>query len=49
MLDGGITVINEKVKKESSFLEAIIMETEKVIVVQKYLLVSLQCSLLLLV
>lgn len=34
----GITVINEKVKKESAFIEALKMEIGKVIVGQKYLI-----------
>ena len=38
MSDAGITAINERVKKESSFLEALLMEIEKVMVGQRYLL-----------
>jgi MoxR-like ATPase len=46
MADVGITLINEKVKKESSFLEAILMESQKVIVGQQYLLERLLVGLL---
>lgn len=46
MNDIGITAINEKVKKESSFVEALFMETEKVIVGQRYLIERLLVSLL---
>ncbi len=46
MNDIGIAEINEKVKKASSFIEALMMETEKVIVGQKYLLERLLISLL---
>ncbi len=42
----GITVINEKVKKESAFVEALKMEIEKVIVGQKYLIERLLVGLL---
>ena len=35
MGDAGITAINEKVKKESAFLAALLTETEKVIVGQR--------------
>ncbi len=38
MTTSEITAINEKVKKESSFIEGILLETQKVIVGQKYLL-----------
>lgn len=41
-----ISVINEKVKKESAFIEALLMETQKVIVGQKYLLERLLVGLL---
>ena len=46
MSDGGITAINEKVKKESSFLEAILMEVEKAMVGQRYLLERLLVGIL---
>ncbi|MDP8212604.1 MAG: MoxR family ATPase [Candidatus Zapsychrus exili] len=46
MSDAGITVINEKVKKESAFIEALFMEMQKVIVGQKYLLERLMVGLL---
>ena len=46
MSDAGITVINEKVKKESAFVEALFMEMEKVIVGQRYLLERLLVCLL---
>ena len=46
MSDGGITLINEKVKKESSFVSAILMEMEKVMVGQHYLLERLLVCLL---
>ena len=42
----GITAINEKVKKESAFVEAIKMEMSKVIVGQKYLIERLLVGLL---
>lgn len=42
----GITVINERVKKESSFVESLKMEMEKVIVGQKYLIERLLVGLL---
>ena len=41
-----ITQLNEKIKKESAFVEAIMMETQKVIVGQKYLLERLMVGLL---
>lgn len=41
-----IIAINEKIKKESSFVEALLMETEKVIVGQRYLLERLIVGLL---
>ncbi len=43
---GGITAINEKVKKESSFVEVLKMEIDKVIVGQKYLIERLLVGLL---
>ena len=46
MAEGGITLINEKVKKESSFISALTMETEKVIVGQQYLIERLLVCLL---
>ncbi len=42
----GITVINEKVRKESAFLHLLISEMEKVIVGQKYLIERLLIGLL---
>jgi len=42
----GITAINEKVKKESTFVESLRMEIEKVIVGQKYLIDRLLVGLL---
>ncbi len=41
-----ITAINEKVKKESGFIEAVLLEIQKVIVGQKYLLERLLVGLL---
>ena len=41
-----IAQLNEKIKKESAFVEAIMMETQKVIVGQKYLLERLMVGLL---
>ncbi|KJR43046.1 magnesium chelatase subunit I [Candidatus Magnetoovum chiemensis] len=41
-----ITLINEKVKKESAFVELLVSELEKVIVGQKYLIQSLLIGLL---
>lgn len=41
-----IAVINEKVKKEGGFIDALLMETQKVIVGQKYLLERLFVGLL---
>lgn len=38
MTSNDITLINEKVKKESGFVEAILLETQKVMVGQQYLL-----------
>jgi len=46
MTENGISEINEKVKKESSFIHGLIMEMEKVIVGQRYLLERLLVSLL---
>lgn len=46
MPESGITAINEKIRKESSFVEALLMEIEKVIVGQKYLLERLLVGLL---
>jgi len=42
----GISAINEKVKKESEFIQALVTEMEKVIVGQKYLLERLLVGLL---
>jgi MoxR-like ATPase len=46
MTSAGITLINEKVKKENACVEAILMETQKVIVGQQYLLERLLVGLL---
>ena len=46
MADRDITLINEKVKKESHFIEAVLLEMQKVIVGQKYLLDRLMIGLL---
>ena len=46
MMEQNITLINEKVKKESGFVDAIMMEMQKVIVGQKYLLERLMIGLL---
>lgn len=46
MTTSEITAINEKVKKESSFVEGVLLETQKVIVGQKYLLERLLVGLL---
>jgi len=46
MAGGGITAINEKVKKESVFVQDLIAEMEKVIVGQKYLIERLIVGLL---
>lgn len=46
MSDAGITMINEKVKKESAFIEVLLIEMEKVIVGQRYLLERLMVGLL---
>ncbi|MFH1867792.1 MAG: AAA family ATPase [Candidatus Omnitrophota bacterium] len=46
MAEGGITAINEKVKKESAFVEVLKMEIGKIIVGQKYLIDRLLVGLL---
>ena len=46
MADAGIALINDKVKKESAFVEAILLESQKVIVGQRYLLERLLVGLL---
>ncbi|MGE0267750.1 MAG: AAA family ATPase [Candidatus Omnitrophota bacterium] len=46
MSSSEISVINEKVQKESQFIQAIFSETQKVIVGQKYLLERLMVGLL---
>jgi len=46
MIKGGISAINEKVKKESAFVEALKMEIGKTIVGQKYLIERLLVGLL---
>jgi len=46
MTDGGITAINEKVRKESSFVISVVSEMEKAIVGQKYLIERLLVALL---
>jgi len=46
MADISIAAINDKVKKESAFVEAILMEIQKVIVGQRYLLERLMVGLL---
>ncbi len=46
MADNNISVINAKVKKESSFVDAITMEMDKVMVGQRYLLERLLVGLL---
>jgi len=46
MTNPDITVINEKVKKESAFLEGILLEARKIIVGQQYLLDRLLIGLL---
>jgi len=46
MVDRDITLINEKVKKESHFIEAVLLEMQKVIVGQRYLLERLMVGLL---
>lgn len=46
MSDTGITAINEKVKRESAFVQAILMETDKIMVGQRYMLERLLVGLL---
>ena len=46
MVNQDISLISEKVKKESGFIEAILMEMQKVIVGQRYLLDRLMVGLL---
>jgi len=46
MANQDITLINEKVKKESGFVEAVLLEIQKVIVGQKYMLERLVVGLL---
>ena len=46
MSDNGITAINEKVKKESAFIEAILMEIGKVVVGQDSLIERLLVGIL---
>jgi len=46
MANQDITLINEKVKKESGFVEGVLLEMQKVIVGQKYLLERLMVGLL---
>ncbi len=46
MTNQDITLINEKVKKEGGFIEAILLEMQKVIVGQRYLLDRLMVGLL---
>lgn len=46
MIDGGITAINEKVREESTFVQSLLTEFEKVIVGQKYLIERLLVALL---
>ena len=46
MAGEGLSIINEKVKKESAFIEKLISEIEKVIVGQKYLIDRLLVALL---
>jgi len=46
MVAGGITAINEKVKKESVFVQTLIAEIEKIIVGQRYLIERLLVGLL---
>ncbi len=46
MTNQDIMLINEKVKKESGFIEAVLLEMQKVIVGQKYLLERLMVGLL---
>ncbi len=46
MNDTGISLINDKVKKENACLEAVLLETQKVVVGQKYLMERLLIGLL---
>ena len=46
MTSSEITLINEKVKKESAFIEGLLLETQKVMVGQKYLMERLLLGLL---
>ncbi len=46
MAESGITIINERVKRESGFVEALTLELQKIIVGQKYLLERLLVGLL---
>lgn len=46
MVETGISAINEKVREESGFVEALLMEMEKVIVGQRYMLERLMVGLL---
>ena len=46
MAGGGITAINDRVKKESQFIHGLVSEIEKVIVGQKYLIERLLVGLL---
>lgn len=46
MSDTGISVINEKVKRESGFVQAILMETDKVMVGQRVMIERLLVGLL---
>ena len=46
MAGGGITAINDRVKKESQFIQGLVSEIEKVIVGQKYLIERLLVGLL---
>ena len=46
MTNQDITLINEKVKKESGFIEGVIREMQKVIVGQRYLLDRLMVGIL---
>ncbi len=45
-MDSGVSAINELVKKESGFVSALMMEAQKVIVGQKYLIERLMVGLL---
>lgn len=46
MFKGGVTAINEKIRKESAFIDTLISEIEKVIVGQRYLIERLLVGLL---